>query len=314
MKPVLPTALLALALPHLAIAQDRSGGPEAEPEAEAAAGTEAGGCDLNQRFYIRRDIVATQLLQCADTEKPATLSFQRDGVKDAWQASANVSLAYALTQPGTTGAFDSLFADSKLLLFGQIAGSHASDGTTTGFARAGLNYEAMLQSAAGTLDYSLLELTPYFQTDLEGDASGYGLDLSYTPVYAPANVNAVFQMPGQRTVFYTTAVLRLDSFYSNDPGTTALKAGDGYAWIGGDFGAGLQIRNWKGKKTAVFTLGLAAYSDLASGEDAVLRQANIELPLNDTGSASLNVGYSNGRPYQTLVKADQLEVAFGFKF
>jgi hypothetical protein len=309
-KPVklILATMIALSSPHLAAAQDLSGGVEVK---------RLENCSADQQFYIRRDIIATQVLQCASHDDPASFSFHNNGIADTWTASADISLAYAIAglalNGGTGGGSDSYIADSKLLVFGRLDGARNSGGTTTGFARAGLNYEAVLQPSGGFLSYSVLDATPYFQTDLDGVSSGYGLDLAYTPAYGPGNLNAIVRAPDQPTVFYTTAIIRVDGFYSDNPSNTALTQGDTYAWLGGDLGAGVQVYDGK-RKLLDFSLGVEAYYDPVSGRDAVLGKASLELPLNKAGNASLTFSYSKGRPRQTMVDADLLKVGLGLKF
>lgn len=309
---VLP--LMLAASPQMGLAQDsRLDGGTPVPTAI---------CDDRQRFFLRNDIVQAQIgaeLQFCKTfssDRPATFSYTRDGLSDSWQVSSDAALGFVLKRPSDESTLSGVLpnlAYSTLVAFAEFDGSRFSSGNATGTARFGLSQELLFQSGRDALSYSVIDIVPYYQAGFDGDASGYGLELSYVPVIGPANHNAVVDNGIDPLLFSTTSVFRIDAYHSDEAGSSSLGSDQNYLWIGADLGANLQFRN-KGRTVLNASLDLSYYYDTESSQDALLGSANLSFPLNEAGNASLNMTYTRGKSRQTLEDVDAFQLAFGLKF
>lgn len=279
-------------------------------------------CDNTQRFFLRNDVLQAQIgaeLQFCKTfssKRPATFSYSRDGLSDTWRLTSDAALGYVLKAPSEPSALANLFpnlAYSTLIAFAEFDGSRFSSGTSAGTARVGLSYEALFQRAGGPLDYSVVDIVPYYLKGFDGDASGYGLELTYVPVIGPANHNALVDNGVDPVVVSTSSAFRIDAYHSDNGGSTSLGSDQDYLWVGTDLGANVRFRN-KGRTIANASIDLSYYYDTNSGQDALLGVGNLSFPLTESDSASINLTYTRGRARQTLDKVDAFSVALGIKF
>ncbi len=279
-------------------------------------------CSEGQRFFLRKDMVRTQIGQELGTCRtfaggsPASFSYTHNGVADSWQLSADAAFGYVLKHSSSPSALADLFpslVSSSLIAFAEIDGNRSSAGVSSGTGRVGLIYEAMFLPGTPVFSYGVLDVVPYYRFGLDGDAKGYGLELAYVPVFGPLNHNAVVDNRKDNVVFSTSSVFRVDAYHSETGGNTRLGNGQDYVWVGADLGAKVLFRNDK-RTVATAGIELSHYRDVETGQEATRGVANLSFPLDEKEIATFNLTYTHGRTRSDLTKVEKFGASLGIKF
>ncbi|MCA0869670.1 hypothetical protein LCL97_02420 [Seohaeicola saemankumensis] len=157
-----------------------------------------------------------------------------------------------------------------------------------------------------------LDFVGYAQSDINLDGRAYGLQMGLTPYNAQAHINSWYGKKGEN---YYNFVIKpmLDVFHVDDAGTSALTAGESYAWLGGEFGAQFLAKNVLGNGMTA-SIGADAYWDLVSGQEAIDGYARLDVFVNPERTAAFRVEYRDGEPRTTLIERDALTVGLALAF
>lgn len=271
-----------------------------------------GECVREQRIYLRGSILDINALACdgeTAAASPASFAFSYDDIAGVSEVAVDGALAVALVEPGLVIGRDT---DFTLLAFVEAEGQFVTDTENTGFTRAGLI--SQMKFYGGGIDSHLINIAGYWQSDIDLTASAYGASVSWQPQYLAWHLGGYVAPPEQQFYYYWLFDTKFDLFHVDDPANTSLIAGTNYAWLGANLGFRSAYKPDFLPNGVEFSADAGLFSDLASGRDAYLFKTRVDFNLNEAGTASVGIGYTYGKPKETLQKQSIVLAGFNVRF
>ena len=274
--------------------------------------------DEEKRVYIQKDRPAVSFK--ADPKKPgelgqldstadfAVLSFKNDRIKGTEIGKAAIGIAYRLSDTETLkpapGVDD--FRVPVSFLFATFSGSFDEDKGDTTQIRAGYQQDWLSFSNNMKTTFKA-SVSGFALTDLDMEASGYGLDLTVSPS-SPPWLWLDPQQPGGKLTFGLNA-LRVE-----EGGKTGFQDDKEYAWVFADakFKFAPELPDWTGKPE--LTLGWKVGYDLLSDDVEDLASIDLGFPLDKDGDTRIVLSHDVGKDFSNLRATDETELTFQFRF
>lgn len=167
------------------------------------------------------------------------------------------------------------------------------------------------QYFGGVFDLQELSVSPYYQTDLDGEAEIYGLSTTWTPYHYESRLNGLQGDLAER-FFDWSLVGTVDYQSVEKAGNSGLTEGQDFAWIGLDLGLGYTFADvGEGLRLSA---GVSAHYDVINDQDAVMYNAAVRLALSEDRRAFLELRYQNGTAAKTLREVDETTLNFRFVY
>lgn len=284
------------------------------PLMAAPASIEAEVSENVSRAYLREKRVDLGI----DTEKPGsditsgaaiTMANDLDGHQNVVSIEAAAGYLFRKNLPYPEGYNPGDLALTAVS-FGPYIEANGDVNSAESRVAAGIVGQAEL--LGGVFDLQRYSIAPYYQTDFRGDSSVYGAVFTWQPYVLDWGLGSI-RSAGPLDVTWGLS-FHGDYRYVADAGGTGLKADDDYGWLG----AVISTKIWPFPDTfdsRLFAeLEYSYFYDALSGNDASLFRGGVGLNLDDKGSASLNVEYTNGRDYKTETDKNTIKTALKVKF
>lgn len=249
---------------------------------------------------------------------PAMFSFSKNGISNQTTLAFKGALAVPLSfsyQPAPVAGDRSKFGfdHGYFALFLEGEGKQQSGVSDEGFLRTGLKSDFVF--SGGVFDALTFVTALYYQTDLDFQASGFGVKVTAVPLNAKISMGGTVNRtkPGAKDVYaFYQPRFSIDAFRANDPGTTNLAANQDYVWLGAglDF---IYVNDAFGAYGMQARLGINYNYDAIGSRDATQGYGEIKVFLDGKKTTSLSLRYDKGTKYQTLEKTDTVTFALGLK-
>jgi len=178
--------------------------------------------------------------------------------------------------------------------------------------RVAAGFVGQAELLGGVFDLQRYSIAPYYQTDFRGKSSVYGAEFAWQPYVLDWGLGSI-RSAGPLDVTWRLS-FQGDYRYVADAGGTGLKADDDYGWLG----AVISTKIWPFPGTLEHRLfaelEYTYFNDTLGGNHASLFQGGVGLNLDDEGSATLNIRYTNGRDYKTVTDKNAIKTALKVKF
>ena len=281
-------------------------------------------CASNKgRFILLDRISDKQLTGCQRIETPggvrynpyksgASLSYSDDSSAGGTAYTIKAGIGYVFPWSAPAGPLNDgmTLTDRGFALFLEADGTKNGNPKDAGTVRLGFKAEFVFGSSK--IPALPLSIVGYAQSDINLDGRAYGLQMGLTPYNAAAHINSWYGKTGENYYQFVIKPM-LDVFHVDDAGTSALTAGESYAWLGGEFGARVFAKNVLGNGMTA-SIGADAYWDLVSGQEAIDGYARLDVFVNPERTAAFRVEYRDGEPRTTLIERDALTVGLALAF
>lgn len=322
------------------------------PAAPAEAKLPKGGCENQQRLFLRRDRLDTYQYRDATfitgfvpraKAKGASASITHDDLDRTDAVTVNGRVSYVLVQndpmsPCFTGLPDDPYAKHDFntpSLFGSTVafwtdaqGIINSPRTKSEKSALKSGFDAQASIAGGPLfDLQYLIASPYAQTDFRGEARIYGMTAAWEPFAPNARLGGTIGAPATQYLdWFWQLRAEADIKRVDVVGATALSRGD-YVWAGavarGHFTPFPDRSIYDPFGTPSFPdLVGRFYADVTINYhrefdhkiDALLWSAEVGYNITPDGAASISLNYTDGLDKDTLIKQKQYLLALNYKF
>lgn len=311
-----------------------------------------GGCDNQQRLFIRRDRLDTYQYREGtfitgfvprSKAKGASVSFSHDDLDASQSLTVNGRVSYVIAQndpmnPCFTGLPDDPYAKrdfnvpslfgSTVALWTDAQGTINSPRTKSEKSALKGGLDAQVSIAGGPLfDLQYLIASPYAQTDFRGEARVYGVTAAWEPFAPNARLGGTIGAPATKYLdWFWQLRAEADVKHVDVVGATALTRGD-YVWAGAvarlhltpfpdrsiyDPFGSPSFPDLVGRLYADITLNY--HREFDRRIDALLWSAEVGFNITPDGGASISVSYTDGLDKDTLIKQRQYLLALNYKF
>ncbi|MBR1281288.1 hypothetical protein JQ597_04465 [Bradyrhizobium sp. AUGA SZCCT0177] len=321
------------------------------PAVPAAVKPPKGGCENQQRLFVRRDRLDTYQYREGtfitgfvpkSKAKGASASFTHDDLDRSKSATINGRVSYVISQndpmsPCFTGLPDDPYARhdfSVPSLFGTTVavwtdaqGIINSPRTRNERSALKAGFDAQAAIAGGPFfDLQYLIASPYAQTDFRGEARIYGMTAAWEPFAPNVRLGGTIGAPATKYLdWFWQLRAEADVKRVDVVGATALTRGD-YVWTGAV--ARLHLTPFP-DRSVYDPFGESLFPDLVGrfyaditvnyhrefnrGIEALLWGAEVGFNITPDGAASISVSYTDGLDKDTLIKQRQYLVALNYK-
>lgn len=310
-----------------------------------------GGCEEQQRLFIRRDRLDTYQYREGtfvtgfvprSKAKGASASFAHDDLDRSQSLTVNGRVSYVLSQndpmsPCFTGLPDDPYAKrdfnvpslfgTTVALWTDAQGTINAPRTKNERSALKTGIDAQAAIAGGPLfDLQYLIASPYAQTDFRGEARIYGFTAAWEPFAPNARLGGTIGAPATKYLdWFWQLRAEADIKRVDVVGATALTRGD-YAWGGAV--ARLHLTPFPDRsiydpfaEPAFADLIGRFYADVTVNYhrefnrriDALLWGVEVGFNITPDGAASVSVSYTDGLDKDTLIKQRQYLVALNYK-
>lgn len=271
-----------------------------------------GTCRPDQRFFLRGKIGGQSLFFCdVSGGGGASLSYTRNSVANSTDINAKAGFGVRL---GSKLSFGN-HTRAGFIGYAEIDSQNKSTGQDQSQLRLGIDGNFITDfgnaratdATAGSLIYAI---GAYYLTDVDFEASGYGVSASAYPEIPGLRVN--FKKPGQN--FHWDFSTSLDLLKVSDAGSTGLAADTDYAW------ATFSLKGIYKAKPKAFSNGIeinfgSEYAkDMVAGEELHQLSAGAKVFLDKDQQVALSLDYSRGETRSSPTYAETTMLNLEFKF
>ncbi|MCK1654667.1 hypothetical protein IVA88_24940 [Bradyrhizobium sp. 149] len=311
-----------------------------------------GGCENEQRLFIRRDRLDTYQFRDSTfitgfvpraKAKGASASFTHDQLGQTDSLTVNGRVSYVLIKNDPMSpCFEGLPSDpyakhdfnapslfgSTVAMWTDAQGAINSPRAKSERSALKVGFDAQASVIGGPIfDLQYLIASPYAQTDFRGEARVYGMTGAWEPIAPNLRLGGTIGAPAMSYLdWFWQFRAETDVKHVDAVGATALKRGD-YVWAGAV--ARLHLTPFPDRSVydpfaaPIFPdLVGRLYADLTihyhrefdRGIEALLWAAEVGFSITPDGGSSISVRYTDGTDKDTLIKQRQYLVALNYKF
>jgi hypothetical protein len=299
--------------------------------AAPVAATAADACARQQGFYLRRNKLDISIYNAsidASAAEGAAISYTGDRENDTDTAEVHAVAAWVFARNPCSPIGEPPIGRPYVSGYA-FAASVLGDGTLTAdrtdeksALKPGL--DAQIEIANWPLfPLQALTATPYYQTDLRGEAQAYGFSASWQPYNLDWRLGGNYFRFSRPFDFFYQVKLEADGLRVNNPGLTSLTADTDYLWIGGTATLRASLFNgllgwdrltWVTSYTYFDDTNSSRDSSKNSSQNIHLFTTNLAYNFTESGKTSISVEYQNGTNRDTLEKLNQYLVTLNVKY
>lgn len=273
-------------------------------------------CGDKAKFFLRNSagsLVLTNPSSRSPGSKTAKVSLTNNALANSSKWSLNAALIYRwginCHDAGKGFALDK----SAYAVFGEIAASGEDPGDNKNKATFGLIGEWQY-AQGGLVDTQLFSISPYIQTDYEGDSRIFGLRGSWTPLDTKLGLGISAATDRFRKWWSFKGLIDAQSVNAIQ-GTEFQDTGTNI-WVGAKIGFDLEYDlNGFGELGTVFAnASVAGHVNVIDDDTTLMRSAEFGIYLDENRNSSISIKHDQGRDYADNKKLKETTLAFGLKF
>jgi len=283
-------------------------------------------CSPAGNFYVRADRLDTYLYGIPDLDeaKGASISYTNDRTNGHQTANVEGFVSYVIARgiclDSQTGTRAGAVQRGDLLSGYAIAPWVLANGKVNNFditkensdLRTGVDFQYGWMGGP-IFNAQYLIASPYYQTDFRGQASGYGVTVSWQPQRVEWNLGGAVGKGNDYLYWYWQFSGEVDLKNIERTGLTELAAGQ-YYWLGATARAHLFLLPGVFKRRLHAIGTLQGYWDAKSSMTIYKYVASLAYNLTDDGNTSISVEYDRGTEKDTLALVNQYLVKLNVKF